>query len=125
MMYKFKENIILDDVKRYIDETYRSHYSTTQKQATEIIIDQGHGEGFCMGNILKYAQRYGKKEGKNKRDLLKVIHYAIIQLSQDHYTNDKSLLDTLQEDLLEYDIGKWNDNELRNPAAEKLNNPND
>ncbi len=63
MMYKFKENIILDDVKRYIDETYRSHYSTTQKQATEIIIDQGHGEGFCMGNILKYAQRYGKKEG--------------------------------------------------------------
>jgi hypothetical protein len=94
-MYKFKENIILDDVKRYIDETYRSHYSTTHKQATEIIIDQGHGEGFCMGNILKYAQRYGKKEGKNKEDLLK------------------------------YDIGKWNDNELRNPAAEKLNNPND
>ena len=36
-----------------------------------------------------------------------------------------ALLDTLQEDLLEYDIGKWNDNELRNPAAEKLNNPND
>ena len=34
---------------------------------------------------LKYAQRYGKKEGKNKNDLLKVIHYAIIQLSQDHY----------------------------------------
>ena len=78
-----------------------------------------------MGNILKYAQRYGKKDGKNKKDLMKVIHYAIIQLSQDHYTNDKSLIDTLQEDLLQYDIGKWNDNELRNPLAEKLNNPND
>ena len=88
MMYKFKENIILDDEKRYIDETYRSHYSTTQKQATEIIIDQGHGEGFCMGNILKYAQRYGKKRGKNKHDLYKVIHYAIIQLSQDHYGSE-------------------------------------
>ena len=56
-MYKFKENIIIDDVKRYIDETYSSHYAQSQKQATEIIIDQGHGEGFCMGNILKYAQR--------------------------------------------------------------------
>ena len=22
-----------------------------------------HGEGFCMGNILKYAQRYGRKGG--------------------------------------------------------------
>ena len=82
---KFKENDILKDVKKYIDDTYSSHYAKTTKQATEIIIDQGHGTGFCMGNILKYAQRYGKKEGRNKKDLLKVIHYAVIQLSQDHY----------------------------------------
>ena len=27
----------------------------------------------------------GKKDGHNKNDLMKVIHYAIIQLSQDHY----------------------------------------
>ena len=83
--YKFKVNDILKDVKKYIDDTYSSHYAKTTKQATEIIIDQGHGTGFCMGNILKYAQRYGKKEGRNKKDLLKVIHYAVIQLSQDHY----------------------------------------
>ena len=83
--YKFKEDKIMNDIKKYIDDTYDSHYAKTVKQATEIIIDQGHGTGFCMGNILKYAQRYGKKEGRNKNDLLKVIHYAIIQLSQDHY----------------------------------------
>ena len=84
--YKFSENKVLEDVKKYVDKTYDSHYAQTKNyQATEIIIDQGHGTGFCMGNILKYAQRYGKKEGKNKNDLLKVIHYAIIQLSQDHY----------------------------------------
>ena len=90
--YKFSEGEILEDVKEYIDNTYDSHYAKTVKQATEIIIDQGHGTGFCMGNILKYAQRYGKKEGRNKNDLLKVIHYAIIQLSQDHY---KSLEDVM------------------------------
>ena len=50
------------------------------KEATEFIIDGGHGEGFCIGNIMKYAQRYGKKDGKNRRDLLKVIHYGIIAL---------------------------------------------
>ena len=83
--YKFKEGEILEDIKEYIDNTYDSHYAKTVKQATEIIIDQGHGTGFCMGNILKYAQRYGKKEGHNKNDLLKFIHYAIIQLSQAHY----------------------------------------
>ena len=96
--YKFKENDILNEVMDYIDKTYRSHYANgVKKQATEIIIDQGHGTGFCMGNILKYAQRYGKKEGRNKNDLMKVIHYAIIQLSQDHYQDDSPLQSPLIE----------------------------
>ena len=86
MNYKFKEKEIMQDVMNYIDDTYGSHYAQSKRQATEIIIDQGHGTGFCMGNILKYAQRYGKKDGKNKKDLMKVIHYAVIQLSQDHYS---------------------------------------
>ena len=86
--YKFSEGEILEDIKEYIDKTYSSHYAKSTKQATEIIIDQGHGTGFCMGNILKYAQRYGKKDGKNRKDLMKVIHYAIIQLYQDHYTKE-------------------------------------
>ena len=84
--YKFNEGQIIKELKQYVDKTYESHYANgVKRQATEIIIDQGHGTGFCMGNILKYAQRYGNKEGRNKNDLLKVIHYAIIQLSQDHY----------------------------------------
>ena len=83
--YKFSENEILFDVQSYIDDTYFSHYAKEPKQATELIIENGLGDGFCIGNILKYAQRYGKKDGHNKNDLMKVIHYAIIQLSQDHY----------------------------------------
>ena len=86
IQYKFSENVIVNDIMDYVNKTYESHYAQTKNyQATEIIIDQGHGTGFCMGNILKYAQRYGKKEGRNKDDLMKVIHYAVIQLSQDHY----------------------------------------
>ena len=101
--YKFSEGEILEDIKEYIDNTYDSHYANgVKRQATEIIIDQGHGTGFCMGNILKYAQRYGKKEGRNKNDLMKVIHYAIIQLSQDHY--------------------QGNQPELKSPLIEKYNN---
>ena len=45
-----------------------------------MIIDSGHGEGFCIGNIMKYAMRYGKKDGKNIKDLQKIIHYAIINI---------------------------------------------
>ena len=78
--YKYGEDKILTELKEYIDSTYDEHYSKNKFQATEFIIDGGHGEGFCIGNILKYAQRYGKKGGKNRRDLLKVIHYGIIAL---------------------------------------------
>jgi hypothetical protein len=70
----------LKELKSYIDTTYNQHYSRDKFQATEFIIDGGHGEGFCIGNVLKYAQRYGKKDGRNRKDLLKIIHYAIIML---------------------------------------------
>ena len=78
--YKYKEDEALEELKEYIDRTYDEHYSRNKFQATEFIIDGGHGEGFCIGNILKYAQRYGKKNGKDRKDLLKVIHYGIIAL---------------------------------------------
>ena len=78
--YKYNEGNTLAELNEYIDSTYDEHYSKNKFQATEFIIDGGHGEGFCMGNIMKYAQRYGKKDGKNRKDLLKVIHYAIIAL---------------------------------------------
>ncbi len=84
-MYKFNEDKSVKELKKYIDKTYSQHYSKSKFQATEFIIDGGHGEGFCIGNILKYAQRYGKKAGHNKADLMKVLHYAIIAL----YVHDR------------------------------------
>ena len=84
--YKFKEGITLDELKKYIDQTYDQHYANGKYQATDMIIDSGYGEGFCIGNIMKYAMRYGKKNGKQRSDLLKIIHYAMIAL----YVNDES-----------------------------------
>lgn len=79
--YKYNEDTILQELAKYIDETYSQHYSHGKYQATEFIIDAGFGEGFCLGNIMKYAQRYGKKDGKNKKDLFKIIHYAMMAIS--------------------------------------------
>jgi hypothetical protein len=80
MNYKYSEDRILKEIKEYIDATYSEHYSQNKFQATEFIVDSGHGEGFCIGNIMKYAQRYGKKDGHNRKDLLKVLHYAIMSI---------------------------------------------
>ncbi len=82
--YKYNEGELLQQLKEYIDATYNEHYSRNKFQATEFIIDCGHGVGFTVGNIMKYAQRYGKKSGRNRQDILKVLHYAIMLL----YTHD-------------------------------------
>ena len=78
--YKYNEGELIDELRKYIDQTYSEHYSKDKFQATEFIIDSGHGEGFCIGNIMKYAQRYGKKNGFCRNDLLKVLHYGIIAI---------------------------------------------
>lgn len=80
--YKYEEDRILNEIKAYVDATYGQHYSRNKYQATEFIIDSGHGTGFCVGNVLKYAQRYGKKGAPSdaRKDMLKVIHYAMMQL---------------------------------------------
>lgn len=80
--YKYSEDRTLKELAEYIDETYNQHYSQNKFQATEFILDSGHGTGFTIGNILKYAQRYGKKGSREdaRKDLLKVIHYGIIAL---------------------------------------------
>lgn len=78
--YKYNEGELIKEFKEYIDATYGEHYSLNKYQATEFIIDAGHGDGFCIGNVMKYAQRYGKKDGYNRKDLMKVLHYALIEL---------------------------------------------
>jgi len=87
--YKYNEDNLIAEFKEYIDATYGQHYSRDKFQATEFIMDGGHGTGFCIGNVLKYAQRYGKKGTKDdaRKDLMKVLHYALLQL----YVHDNDL----------------------------------
>ena len=87
--YKVNEYENLKQLKDYVDSTYDQHYSKTKYQSTDFILDCGHGEGFCLGNVLKYVQRYGRKEGKNRADLLKVLHYALIALHVHDQENEK------------------------------------
>ena len=88
MTYKFDEDSALDELRDYIDSTYSGHYATDKYQATDIIIDSGFGEGFCMGNIIKYCKRYGRKNGKIRDDIMKILHYAIIMFHVQEQEND-------------------------------------
>jgi hypothetical protein len=89
-VYKYNEGESLKEIQSYIDATYEQHYSRNKFQATEFIIDAGHGTGFNIGNMMKYTQRYGRKgdPAEWRKDLMKVIHYAIMQLHV-HDTENK------------------------------------
>jgi len=91
-LWKYNEDKILKDIEDYVTSTYGSHYcghNQTYKgiQTIDLMAAKDLAPGFCQSNILKYGSRYGDKDGSNKRDLLKVIHYAMLLLHFDgHYS---------------------------------------
>jgi hypothetical protein len=91
-LWKYNEDKILDDIKDYVTRTYKSHYCGNDNnyrdiQTIDLMAAKELATNFCQANILKYGSRYGQKDGRNKIDLLKVIHYAMLLLHFDgHYT---------------------------------------
>ena len=89
--FKYHEDEIIKDVESYVSGTYRGHYTGTTHeyrnvQTLDLMAARDVASGFCQANILKYGSRYGSKDGKNKKDLMKVIHYAMLLLHfDDHY----------------------------------------
>ena len=79
-LWKYNEGKVLREIQAYLTSTYKGHYvGDEQKIQTLDLIDSiGDAEAFCRSNAIKYLSRFGKKEGKNPKDLLKVIHYAIL-----------------------------------------------
>ena len=78
--WRYDEGKILRGVEAYLSSTYKGHYvgGETKIQTLDLIDSIGDSESFCRSNAIKYLSRFGKKEGKNQKDLLKVIHYAIL-----------------------------------------------
>ena len=91
-LWKYNEDKILKDVEDYVTTTYHGHYCGDEQgyddiQTIDLMAAKKLAASFCQANILKYGSRYGDKDGRNKRDLLKVIHYAMLLLHFDgHYT---------------------------------------
>ena len=84
----FKE--VFDDVWDYIENTYGSHYGDENKvQLIDLWESAGIADTMFKGDITKYALRYGKKDGKNKKDLMKILHYTLLLLYLDHYAQGK------------------------------------
>ena len=90
--FKYHEEEILKDIQEYVSGTYQGHYTGNSHefrkvQTIDLMASKDLASGFCQANILKYGSRYGNKDGRNKKDLLKVIHYAMLLLHFDEHYN--------------------------------------
>ena len=94
--YKYHEEEILKDIEEYVSGTYQGHYTGNSHefrkvQTIDLMASKDLASGFCQANILKYGSRYGNKDGKNKKDLMKVIHYAMLLLHFDNHYGEPSM----------------------------------
>lgn len=78
-----EEDSILQELTNYIEGTYTAHYKTDgELQTVDIWESLGIAEDVCKGTALKYIMRFGKKDGKNLKDLYKAMHYLVLMV---HY----------------------------------------
>jgi len=94
--YKYHEEEILKDIEEYVSGTYKGHYTGTKHefrnvQTIDLMASKDLAASFCQANILKYGSRYGNKDGKNQKDLMKVIHYAMLLLHFDGHYGEPSM----------------------------------
>ena len=94
--YKYHEEEILKDIEEYVSSTYQGHYTGTKHefrkvQTIDLMAARDIAAQFCQANILKYGSRYGSKDGRNKKDLLKVIHYAMLLAHFDGHYGEPSM----------------------------------
>ena len=94
--FKYHEEEILKDIEEYVSGTYKGHYTGNSHefrkvQTIDLMASKDLAASFCQANIIKYGSRYGNKDGKNKKDLMKVIHYAMLLLHFDGHYGEPSM----------------------------------
>lgn len=102
MKYNYNEDTTLDEILGYVTSTYGEHYAGQQEiQLFDYWQSLGILTPVAIGTAMKYLARFGKKEGANRKDLLKAAHYILLAL-WDQSLKDQAATeqktDTLAED---------------------------
>ena len=90
-MYKYSEDSYIKDIQDYVDSTYGQHYVNDGIQVVDVWHARGTLETTSADTAIKYIMRYGKKDGKNRKDLLKAVHYIMLMMYADDNTMEKKI----------------------------------
>jgi hypothetical protein len=79
--FKYDEDKHLEEVMNYIKSTYAQHYvGDGDIQTVDFWFSLGSLDTTARDTAIKYLARFGKKEGRNRKDLLKAIHYIVLMM---------------------------------------------
>lgn len=105
----FKEELpkLLKTIHAYVSGTYGQHYVTQDTsnapestvQVVDLWANVGVAEAAFQADLIKYSSRYGRKGGKNPKDLLKIMHYAMLLYYFDHVRNTSTTADIATPDV--------------------------
>lgn len=100
--YKYNEDKAIQAIRDYVDSTYGQHYvGDGDVQTVDFWRSLGSLESTSRDTAIKYLARYGKKGGKNRKDLLKSMHYIILMmyaLDLEENQQPKKTLDEIKEE---------------------------
>lgn len=99
MKTKYNELETIEDIRKYIVSTYNAHYiggdgdgdPTEQLQVIDVWAAFSTEDEMLatLKNLAnKYLLRFGKKGGKNKKDLTKAIHYITLMFYFANFDSD-------------------------------------
>lgn len=76
---KYSEDSVLIALHDHIEGTYKDHYQSENGiQALDVWEALGNFDTSCRDAAIKYLFRFGKKNGENKEDLLKAMHFITL-----------------------------------------------
>lgn len=80
--WRYNEGANLEELRKYVGATYGQHYGNDKDEVQ--LFDYWHSLGIlgtvARATAMKYLARFGKKAGRNRKDLLKAMHYILLAL---------------------------------------------
>ena len=82
-MFAKNEDKIINEITEYIASTYSAHYVNDKNiQVTDIWESMGMAKEAYRTNMVKYIIGAGNKGDQERKDIMKIIHYAILYLNE-------------------------------------------
>lgn len=119
--YKRNEDKIIREIQEYVDKTYSQHYAgSNNRDVVDDWEDVGIAKEAFQSNIIKYAKRFGKKDGDNPKDIMKIIHYSIFLLNE-LQQNDGSQMINIDDETITITISGHEADEYSDYAVATMN----